>query len=117
MRKSNCNTVSLISGAGESHRARRRASENAANTFSGATANRRRTSTRVPLVIARRLRQQTIELRDSAGPERLMACDPSAGVLQRLAAQSKQMHASFNATFDQPGLLLHFEMLGNRRLR
>src|SRR5579871_4174701 len=98
-----------MSGEGDSHRVTSRASENAAKILWGATAKRRRTSAYASF-IACFLPQKAIKLRDGSRPERLMARDPSARVLQRFSPQPKPVDASIDAAFDQSGLLQHLEV-------
>src|SRR5258708_2238663 len=117
MRKSNCNTVSAISGDGDSQRLTKCASEKAENTFSGAAEKRRRTSaTAASDIIAGDLRQQAIELIDGPCPERLMTRDPPSRIPQRLLAQPEPMDTALDFPFNQPGLLQHFQVLRDRGL-
>jgi len=62
------------------------------------------------------LREQAIELRDRATPERLMPGQPLLGVAQRLATQCKAVDASLDGTSDETGLFEDPQMLGNRWL-
>src|SRR5436190_2102220 len=79
--KSYLSGVTLICGAGESHRLTRLASANAAKTFSGRAASRRRISaTSVLGAICLILGKHAFELIDRAAPEDLVAGEPALGV-------------------------------------
>ena len=50
---------------------------------------------------------------DGSLPECLMARNPSARPFKGLPAQPELMNSPFHRAFDYPGLLQHFQVLGN----
>src|SRR5258708_33329495 len=106
-----------MSGDGESHRPTRRASANAANTFSGSAAKRRRTSKWVlSALIARNLRQQPIELTDRPFPKTLVTRDPSPRLSMRPLVQPKPIDSPFDRAFNVPGSIPDFQVVRHRVL-
>jgi len=101
--------VSLISGDGDSHGQPKRLSK-PANTFCGATAKRRRTSTVSFAIIAYDSGEQPIELIER--PFQNAWCreiQPPAS--SAAAGAAKSVYAPFNRALNESGPFQHFEVI------